>query len=178
MEDPEAWGWGWKKKRASGDERATRFVTFSCEKRWPLFHRETTRDAFVAALREAEGQGDFSVRAFVVMPEHVHLLLCPASRVPLPMGLARLKSVFARDTLARWELERPEAVAKLTRADGSRRFWLRGGGHDRWMRDTDEARKKAVYIHANPVRRGLVDRPTAYAWSSAWRGWGVWADQA
>ncbi len=82
-----------------GDARAVRFVTFSCDKRWPLFHRDETRDAFVEALRNAEAAGWLLVVAFVVMPEHVHLLLRPAAAlqpdamgVPLPTGLAWLKA--------------------------------------------------------------------------------------
>ena len=159
----------WKTKRAMGDPRAVRFVTFSCERRWPLFHRAATRDAFVAALLAADASGSIRILRWVAMPEHVHLLVKEGDE-PLPAAMARLKACFARDTLRLWRVERPAAVERLVRPDGRARFWLTGGGHDRWMRSDDDCREKCDYLHANPVRRGLVDRPQDWKWSSAWKG--------
>jgi putative transposase len=52
------------------------------------------------------------------------------------------------------------------------RFWQRGGGYDRNLRTTRDIHEKIQYIHNNPVRRGLVDRPGDWAWSS----YGMWED--
>lgn len=46
-------------------------------------------------------------------------------------------------------------------------FWQRGGGYDRNVRGEDALREKIGYIHANPVRRGLVERAEDWVWSSA-----------
>ena len=159
----------WKAKRAAGDPRATRHLTFSCHDRLPLFHRAATRDAFVRALLAADAAGSIRLHAWVVMPEHVHLLVSEGSE-PLPAAMARLKACFARDTLRLWRAERPGAVRRLVTADGKTRFWLTGGGHDRWMRSDEDSQEKATYVVANPVRRGLVERPADWKWSSAWRG--------
>ena len=50
------------------------------------------------------------------------------------------------------------------------RFWLRGGGYDRNLRSVSDVHEKIQYIHANPVRRGLVVNPEDWLWSSA-RAW-------
>jgi putative transposase len=52
----------------------------------------------------------------------------------------------------------------------SHRFWQRGGGYDRNIRTVKEMHEKIAYIHANPVRRGLVERVADWPWSS-WRAW-------
>ena len=50
------------------------------------------------------------------------------------------------------------------------RFWMRGGGYDRNLRSLDDVREKIRYIHANPVRRNLVDKVEDWKWSS-YRAW-------
>ncbi len=50
------------------------------------------------------------------------------------------------------------------------RFWQRGGGYDRNLWRQAEVREKIDYIHANPVRRGLVAHPRLWPWSS-WQAW-------
>lgn len=58
-------------------------------------------------------------------------------------------------------------LARITRADGSARFWQPGGGFDRNVRDYAELSREIEYIHHNPVRRGLVANPIDWPWSSA-----------
>ena len=55
----------------------------------------------------------------------------------------------------------------MVASKGRLRFWQAGGGYDRNIRDEEEMLEKARYIHANPVRRGLVDSPADWKWSSA-----------
>ena len=56
---------------------------------------------------------------------------------------------------------------RLTDSRGSVRFWQRGGGYDRNIHTENELEEKIVYIHENPVRRGLVLQATDWRWSSA-----------
>ena len=109
--------------------------------------------------------------AWVVMPEHVHLLIDPGE-IARELGpwLQRLKAGFAHRTLERWREERPEAAARLARPDGSSRFWQPGGGFDGQVEDPWKVRRVARYIHLNPVRRALAARPGDWRWSSAWDG--------
>lgn len=166
--DPENPGWKLRRPFGPPGSPGVHHVTFSCLDRLPLFHRAATREAFSLALLAAAAAGELKLFAWVVMPEHVHLLVARGDR-PIGTALGRLKSRFARSVFALWDVERPDAVARLTREDGSRRFWLRGEGYDRTMRSDDDCREKSVYIHANPVRRGLVKLPSEWRWSSA--GW-------
>ena len=57
----------------------------------------------------------------------------------------------------------------VKRDDGTTeyRFWQAGGGYDRNVVEQDTLRTMIDYIHSNPVRRGLVDRPEDWTWSSA-----------
>ena len=65
----------------------------------------------------------------------------------------------------------PSFLAKLTvtRGDGTKekRFWQAGGGYDRNVIEPTTLAKVIEYIHLNPVRRGLVERPEDWAWSIA-----------
>lgn len=108
--------------------------------------------------------------AWVVMPEHFHLLLVPTETLggsPLSIILVATKKPLAEQVLGRWRDEgRPEA-AELHGSRGRTHFWQPGGGFDRLVRDSDELDKTVRYIHNNPVARGLVEHPLDWEWSSA-----------
>jgi len=54
-----------------------RFLTFSCYQRLPLFGNDAIKDAFVVHLDSSRARAGFRIHAWVVMPEHVHLLIWP-----------------------------------------------------------------------------------------------------
>ena len=144
-----------------------RFVTFSCVGRLPLLGTAAIRDAFVERLGRARELRGFELYAWVVMPEHVHLLLRPGAGDTLAGVLQVIKQPFAKRVVARWREIGAPVLERMRRGDGRIVFWQRGGGYDRNVRDGDEFRKKIAYIHANPVRRGLVEREVDWEWSSA-----------
>ncbi|TVQ31373.1 MAG: hypothetical protein EA376_09685 [Phycisphaeraceae bacterium] len=150
-----------------------RFLTFSCHQRLPLFSNDQIKTAFALRLAELSIEQTQRLVAWVIMPEHVHLLLLPRlPEISVDRFLYRLKRPFAYEILERWrELDAP-ILPRITDADGRHRFWLRGGGYDRNIYTQKEFEEKFDYIHDNPVRRGLVDRPTDWKWSSA-----RWYDQ-
>ncbi len=143
-----------------------RFLTFSTHNRIALFQNDAIKDRFADHLARARIRHRFRLIAWVVMPEHVHLILWPdGGTVSTP--LTSLKRGFAREVVSRWrELDAP-VLERIVDAPGRHRFWQRGGGYDRNIRDENELREKISYIHRNPVKRGLVGRPTDWAWSSA-----------
>ncbi len=68
--------------------------------------------------------------------------------------------------IARWrELDAP-ILARITDSRGRYRYWQRGSGYDRVLLTDDAIRNTIRSIHRNPVRRGLVDTPEDWAWSS------------
>ena len=145
-----------------------RFLTFSCYRRLPLFGHSRIRDAFVEQLSLTKLRLGFELYAWVVMPEHVHLLLLPS---PPDMTVTRilrgLKRPFAEHVLNRWrELDAP-VLGRIVDARGNEHFWQRGGGYDRNIVSEDEYFEKCLYIHHNPVKRGLVESAVQWKWSSA-----------
>ncbi len=145
-----------------------RFLTFSCYQRLPLLSNPDIRDPFAEQLFLARTRLDFKLIAWVVMPEHVHLLILPdQANASVPSVLSAIKRPFAAMVLARWrELEAP-VLDRIRDRSGAERFWQAGGGYDRNIFSEGELREKIRYIHENPVRRGLVGREEDWVWSSA-----------
>jgi putative transposase len=145
-----------------------RYLTFSCRHRFPLFKNDRIKAAFVKQLDETRTRTRFHLLAWVIMPEHVHLLIWPKlPEHPISKVTWRLKRDFSRRIITRWRNLNAPILTNITDADGRTRFWQPGGGYDRNIVSDDELREKIDYIHANLVRRGLVDSPTDYPWSSA-----------
>ena len=92
------------------------------------------------------------VYGYVVMPEHVHLLMSEPKRQTLADAMHDLKLSFVR------RLHRTTGVA-------AGRFW-QARGYDRNVRNAKEFDVKLNYIHHNPVKRGLVMTPADWKWSS------------
>ena len=109
------------------------------------------------------------VLAWVLMPEHVHVLVMPGE-VTAARFLMALKRPVAAGLLKLWRERDDARLAMATRPDGTHRFWQAGGGYDRNIFTRAEVSEKVRYIHENPVRRGLVESPWEWAWSSA-RAW-------
>ena len=111
----------------------------------------------VGALQQGVERGYYDLRAYVVMSNHVHVLLRPiqaASRL-----LQWLKGGTAR-----------EANQVLGRT--GQPFWQRES-YDHWVRDEVELDRIVSYIENNPVQAGLVAEPCQYRWSSAWQDGGL-----
>ena len=95
--------------------------------------------------------GHYQLGAFVIMANHVHVLLLPL--VDPSRLLQSLKGYTAR-----------EANRVLGRTGEP--FWQRES-YDHWVRDEAERDRITAYIENNPVRAGLVARAEDYPWSSA-----------
>jgi REP element-mobilizing transposase RayT len=93
----------------------------------------------------------YDLHAFVVMANHVHILITP--KVLVPRLMQRLKGSTAR---------RANQVLGLT----GKTFW-QDESYDRWVRNREEFHRIHAYIELNPVRAGLVAAPEDYPWSSA-----------
>jgi putative transposase len=135
------------------------------------------------ALVAARSKIDFDLWAYIIMPEHAHLLVWPREATTVSEILRLVKLPVAKRTLL-WaqghhafasKSMAPAAMLREmadTAPDGrtSYRFWQRGGGYDRNLWSPEEIHEKIHYIHANPVRRGLVERLEDWPWSS-YRAW-------
>jgi len=138
--------WGLKHFQQS---RQLHFLTFSCYRRRPNLSTAQNRACFESALERVRQSYGLCVYAYVVMPEHVHLLLNEPERGHLAQVLQSLKQSVAR-TLA-------------LRATDS--FW-QARCYDFNVWSERKFVEKLRYIHRNPVTRGLVDQPEDWPWSS------------
>jgi len=135
-------------------------LTFSCCDRLPLLANDEACRLFLEALAAARKGHHFDMWAYVLMPEHVHLLIWP--REP----------DYSISTILH-AIKRP--MSYRAKAQGLYRgvsFWLPGGGFDRNIDNARAIYEEIDYMHANPVRRGLCERPTDWKYSSArfWAG--------
>ena len=147
-----------------------RFITFSAFRRLPLLNNPRIMDLFGQRLAAVRATHGLHLYAWVVMPEHVHLLV-RATGSPWDVVARSLKTQVARTVLSRWRAAHAPILSKVA-VKGRARFWQHGGGFDRNVRDLDEFTKAVRYIHRNPVERGLVARPDDWMWSSVrwWQG--------
>jgi putative transposase len=147
------------------------FLTFSCHGRMPLLTKDRTRKWLIEAVGRSSEKHDFAVLAYVIMPEHAHLLILPRKQDYDIAGILKtIKQSVAKKAKQFLELNDREWLERLTVRKGDRkvfRFWQSGPGYDRNIKDDDEFLEKIKYIHENPVKRGLVDRPEEWEWSSA-----------
>jgi putative transposase len=170
--DPETGKSYFEKRRVRYNEPGQpRELTFSCYRRFAFLSRDRTREWLAQALDGARAKLGFQLWAYVFMPEHVHLLVYPGKASgQISQFLQAAKEPVARKAIRHLMANAPEWLPRLTVREGARvrhRFWQPGGGYDRNVVSTEALRAVIEYIHANPVRRGLVTRAEDWEWSSA-----------
>ena len=137
------------------------YITCSCYRRRQLLGTARRRNVFVRVLEEVRQRYRFAVVGYVVMPEHFHLLMSEPEIGDPSKVMQVLKQRVARKLLPR--RRRFDWLWKETEDD--RVFWqTRFYDFNVWSRR--KRIEKLNYMHANPVRRKLVDRPELWAWSS------------
>jgi putative transposase len=160
-----------KRRRRYNEPGQPRELTFSCYRRYAFLACERTREWFREALEEARRRFGFQLWAYVLMPEHVHLLVYPGDTAEqMPRFLQAVKEPVARQAIRYLQANSPAWLARLTVREGKRqrhRFWQPGGGYDRNVTSSAALCAMIEYIHANPVRRGLVAKAEDWEWSSA-----------
>jgi putative transposase len=144
------------------------FLTFSCYQRLPLLGTIRARNVFVHALGKMRERYRFLLVGYVVMPDHVHLLTSEAPEGTPSVVLKALKQRVSRD-LRRNQRCGPAGRLRLSlvkSGGGLPRFW-QPRFYDFNVYSKEKKREKLEYMHANPVKRGLVKNPGAWVWSSA-----------
>jgi len=137
--------WSLKRFQNTGQSH---FVTFSCYHRRPMFTTVASRRLFESALERVRRKFRLRVFGYVVMPEHVHLLVSEPHRETLADALKSLKQSISRRLIGNAE-----------------HFWQKRY-YDFNIRNHPQFVEKLRYIHRNPVKRGLCERPEDWEWSS------------
>ncbi len=143
------------------------FLTFSCYRRLPLLGTVRARNVFVRALSAIRERYRFLLAGYVVMPEHVHLLISEGPKCTPSLVLKVLKQRVSRD-LRKRKNRLPAGQMRLGFKEGEAglpRFW-QPRFYDFNVYSAKKIREKLEYMHANPVKRGLVEKPGEWAWSS------------
>ncbi len=122
------------------------FLTFSCYCRRPYLRSAIARDLFEASLERIRRRYLFLVVGYVVMPEHVHLLVNEPTRGTLDRVMQALK-------------------LSVSRRQAHTPFW-QARYYDFNVWNPEKTTEKLNYMHRNPVKRGLVTTSEDWAWSS------------
>ena len=125
------------------------FLTFSCYRRQALLARAGAYNVFEHELETLRVRYGFVVAGYVLMPEHVHLLVGEPQRLSLSVVIQVLKQQTSRKLKIRGELQ----------------FWQHRY-YDFNVHNEEKCVEKLRYMHRNPVNRGLVEKPENWQWSS------------
>jgi putative transposase len=136
-----------------GSPAGTYFLT---SRTWegPQLFKNDVGAIFIDTLLRYRDGGAYTLHAFVLMPDHFHLLLTPASHKTVERVMQYVKGGSAHEIGKRLNYSFP--------------VWQRGFSDHR-VRDQGDFEGHVQYIHMNPVRRRLVAIPEEYLWSSASR---------
>lgn len=156
-----------KLKHFDHDGRA-RFVTFCIHQRIPILSSDAFRQMVVDSILEVKTTTGFRLLAFVIMPEHVHLVLIPRIDSELGPLIGEIKRISARKIHASLKKDSPAILTKFSVVRNGRQkfaFWQRRC-FDHNCRTDAEIWESLTYCHNNPVERGLVGNAADWQWSS------------
>jgi len=130
----------------------TFFVTTKSFQSTSLFQVQAAADIIVAKLLHYRDAGAYQLHTFVLMPNHLHLLLTPSSTCSLERVMQLIKGGSSYE---------------IHKQLGSRREIWQSGFHEATIRDAADYHSRIRYIHQNPVAAQLAENPADWRWSSA-----------
>jgi putative transposase len=125
------------------------FITFSCHRRLPFLNSAHAYSTFEQELERVRKRYGFVVVGYVLMPEHVHLLTNEPPISTLSVFLQALK----------------QQTSKNLKHPSQQHLW-QPRYYDFNVRTAAKTVEKLKYMHRNPVRRGLTEKPEDWPWSS------------
>ncbi|MFY9912975.1 MAG: transposase [Candidatus Sulfotelmatobacter sp.] len=140
------------------------FITNSCYRRLPLLASAHARDRFLSILDQTRRKYRFVVVGYVVMPEHIHLLITEPEVGNPSTVMQVLKQRTAKALLPKQKRRDPRQ-RQLFLEGPERSFW-QARFYDFNVWSEKKRFEKLRYMHSNPVKRGLVDSPEQWRWSS------------
>lgn len=144
------------------------FITAVGKDRLPVFQTDTIKELTCKAIDETRTSCGFLLFAYVLMPDHVHLLTDSPSKPSIV--LQYIKGIVGHRIIDYLKTQHHESsLRKLRHAD-----WKRNHRFSLWQHDSDifsvtsesKFMEKVNYIHQNPVRAGLAEQAEDYRWSS------------
>jgi len=152
------------------EQDSLHFVTFQIVKWIDIFTRKIYRDIVVNSLRFCQVNKDLEIYAFVVMSNHLHLLL-RNGKSDLSNTIKEFKSFTAKQILKaidtetesrrEWMLNLFEFSAKQHKRNEKYQIWTHEN-HAEIVYSNRFMDSKINYIHENPVQAGIVGRAEDY----------------
>ena len=130
----------------------TYFVTTKTWQNRALFKVDKVAEIVADRLFGCRDRGDFLLHEFVIMPDHLHLLLTPGSTTSLEKAIMMVKGGSSHE---------------IHRMRGHKMEIWQAGFHDETVRDETDYLAKRQYIWMNPVKAGLIERPEDWPFGSA-----------
>ena len=150
-------------RRVCDDLLFAHFLTFSCDRRRRLLDHDVSRRIVLGVLDEQLERQAARCVGFVVMPEHVHAIVW----LPEPGQLSKFVHEWKRrSSLNIRSNQRDHKHRYFQGLELGTRFW-QPKYYAFAIYGRAKLEEKLTYMHLNPVRSGLVDRPADWPWSSA-----------
>jgi len=130
----------------------TYFVTTKTWQNRALFKVEKVAEILADRLIECRDRGTYLLHEFIIMPDHLHLLLTPGNTTSLEKAIMLIKGGSSHE---------------IHRIRGHKMEIWQAGFHDWTIRDEADYRGRREYIRMNPVKAGLVEKPEDWAFGSA-----------
>jgi putative transposase len=156
-----------KLKHYDHDGRA-RFITFCTHRKLPLLTNNRFRRILIQVINDVRKEEGFQLLGYVIMPEHVHLIIVPRIEDEAGAIVGEIKIRSAKTILQLMKSGEQSMLNQLlAKRDGVKKFvfWQRRC-YDHNCRTDDAVWKTIEYCHNNPVKRGLVSSPGRWQWSS------------
>jgi putative transposase len=162
--------WGLKRYYGTG---TLHFITCSCHGRQPFLARPDRRNLLLTVLERMRIRYRFAVVGYVIMPEHIHLLISEPQVATPSTVVQAIKLGFTRRVPRAEDSGRVPHFSRTLREvgpltaskDNSHHLWMsRFYDFNVWSQHKEA--EKLHYMHQNPVTRGLVQRPEDWPWSS------------
>ena len=146
------------------------FLTCTVVNWLPAFINPSIVQIILESLRFLQNEKRLTLYAYVIMENHLHLI---AAADDLEKEIANFKSYTAREIIDLLKATGQRALLELLKRhkrehkrDRRYQFWQEGS-HPKLIQGEAMLRQKLDYIHDNPVRRGYVDEPHYWRYSSA-----------
>jgi putative transposase len=151
-------------------ENYCHFVTSKTYRNAKIFSNEHAGKLLTQTIFEVKKKLNFLLIAFVVMPDHIHLMLVPDKRNTISDVMRHIKGRFARKyNLLSRGINSPDYEEDTHRAGNlslpESKVWQESF-YDHVIRNRKEFVERLNYIYYNPVKAGLVDKPEDYKYSS------------
>jgi putative transposase len=143
------------------------FLTFSCYRRFALLESVRARNVFIRALDAVRRKYGFALVGFVVMPNHVHLLI-GEPKIGTPSTIVHSLKLRVSKRMRRGKCRHSSGQRTLPFREGETewpQFWQKRF-YDFNVYSAAKRREKLEYMHRNPVTRQLVRDPKDWVWSS------------